>query len=137
MIEHAKEYDGKIIEFQGEAVGDVMVRRHGTWINIKDANNAIGVWMDMDISGWITYTGSYGYSGDMLLVEGKFNRACSVHGGDLDIHATDIRIVKQGHKVDRGISSGKLSTAVILSVLACGLMAAEFIYGRRNKASAK
>ncbi|MDP2044226.1 MAG: hypothetical protein Q8K15_03545, partial [Candidatus Omnitrophota bacterium] len=46
LINNAKQYDGKLVVYTGEVIGDVMPRGGNAWVNINDGNNALGVWMD-------------------------------------------------------------------------------------------
>ncbi|MDP2927900.1 MAG: DNA-binding protein, partial [Candidatus Omnitrophota bacterium] len=45
LINNAKEYDGKLIVYSGEVIGDVMLRGEFAWVNINDGQNALGAWM--------------------------------------------------------------------------------------------
>jgi len=36
LIRNAKEYDGKLIVYSGEVIGDVMLRGEFAWVNIND-----------------------------------------------------------------------------------------------------
>ncbi|MCM8823992.1 MAG: DNA-binding protein, partial [Candidatus Omnitrophica bacterium] len=48
LIGNAKEYDGKIIIYEGEVIGDIMLRGKYAWINVNDGKGTIGVWVDRD-----------------------------------------------------------------------------------------
>ncbi len=114
LINDAKEYDGKIVTFEGEVIGDVMMRRDFAWVNLNDGNNAIGIWMPKDLTLQIEYTGSYKSIGDCLEVSGVFHRACPEHGGDLDIHAMSIRKTASGRIVKENVSQNKKNHVFIL-----------------------
>ena len=119
LILNAKRYDNKIVVFQGEAIGEVMTRGDGSWINLNDGANAIGVWMPTSLSKQITTTGNYRNVGDTVEVSGIFHNACPDHGGDLDIHAQSMRIVLQGRKIDKPVNVSKRNFAIfLLGVLA-------------------
>ena len=45
MLYEAAEYDGKTVVFTGEIIGDVMKRENGTWINVSDGSNALGIFV--------------------------------------------------------------------------------------------
>jgi len=104
LITRAKQYDGKLITYCGEAIGDVMKRSEFAWVNINDGDNAIGVWMSGILAKEINFTGTYKSLGDTLEITGIFHRACLEHGGDLDIHAQTLRKLAGGklvnHKLD-------------------------------------
>jgi len=114
LIGNAKNYDGKEIAYAGEAVGDVMLRKENAWVNIHDGDNAIGVWMSGSFAKEINYTGSHKSIGDKLEVAGIFHRACPEHGGDMDIHANDVRKIKDGRMISEKTDPAKKGLALIL-----------------------
>ena len=118
LINNAKDYDKKEVVYSGEVIGDIMKRGENTWINISDGANAIGIWITMDMANEIKYTGKYNFTGDTVKVTGMFNRACSEHGGDLDIHASKIEVIKQGHSDLKKINYNFIVISVILLVVA-------------------
>ena len=118
LINNAKFYDGKIVTYQGEVIGDVMVRGDFAWVNVNDGSNAIGVWIDRDLTADILYTGSYKFKGDWVEVTGVFQRACLQHGGDMDIHAQNIRKISPGRPVREELDIGKRNfTFILLGIL--------------------
>ncbi len=120
LIEHSEKYDEQNITFEGEVVGDIMIRGDFTWINISDIDSAIGIWAPRELSDKITYKGGYKYNGDRVRIEGVFHRACSEHGGDLDIHAESIEILEVGSERIHEVSEKKQKLAnILLGVLLC------------------
>lgn len=123
LIENAKELDGKEVAYQGEAIGEVMTRGNYSWVNLHDADNALGVWLPNNFLGLISFTGSYTARGDWLEVKGIFNRACAMHGGDLDIHAAHLAKIRDGRQVKHRLVTEKQRLSIILSgVLLCLLI---------------
>ena len=88
------------------------------WINVHDGKNAIGVWIDRRLTEDILYTGSYKSKGDWVRIEGKFNRTCAEHGGDLDIHAQSIRKLTPGREMNRRLDVNKRKFIFVL----CGII---------------
>lgn len=117
LVEDAQFYDGAKIEYEGEVIGDIMVRGDFVWINVNDGNRAIGVWAKQDLAKKIKIKGDYGNVGDRIRVKGTFNRACTQHGGDLDIHAEKISIIEKGHKVEHPIDPKKVIVSVVLLLM--------------------
>lgn len=117
LIDQAKKFDGKEITYTGEVIGDIMKRGNYAWINVSDGENAIGIWIPYTEAKKIKVTGSYKYIGDIIRVKGIFKRACPEHGGDFDIHASSIQIVKQGHSIVRPINNVRKYTAIILMLI--------------------
>lgn len=116
LINSAKLYDGKAVVYEGEAIGEVMLRGDYAWVNIHDGKNALGVWLPRDLARDIL-AGSYKSKGDWLEVSGTFNRACLAHGGDPDIHAQAIRKLKAGRPVAERPNIGKRNLAFVLAGL--------------------
>lgn len=133
LINNARQYDGQEVTYQGEAIGDVMVRGKYAWVNLNDTKTAIGVWMPAELARRITYTGSYKVKGDIIEVVGQFHRACADHGGDLDIHAKSLRIIKKGTYSEELISLLKVKVAIAFLIICLTLAGVYFIrlfYGR-------
>ena len=119
LINNAKEYDGKTVVYEGEVIGDIMVRGEFAWINVNDGQNAIGIWLDKNLPADILYTGSYKFKGDWVEVTGVFQRACLEHGGDLDIHAQTIRKIRQGRQILERLNTSKRNLGLVLLGVLC------------------
>ena len=120
LIENAKHYDGKTVSFEGEVIGDIMKRGDFAWVNVSDEDNAIGIWISKDLAGKITYTGDYKHIGDYVRVTGIFHRACSFHHGELDIHARELTILREGQYKKEVLDHKKKKIALIfLGVTIC------------------
>jgi hypothetical protein len=122
LINNAKQYDGQTIFYQGEVVGDVMVRRDFVWLNLFDGENAIGVWLKKETLPDIKFVGGYQQKGDWLEVAGIFHASCLQHGGDLDLHAEKVKIIAQGYKIKEEVHPAKRIWARNLSALALFLL---------------
>ena len=114
LVNKAKLYDGKVIAYKGEVIGEVMQRGNFAWVNIRDEENAIGVWLPLALAREIVYAGNYKAKGDIVEVTGIFNRACPEHGGDLDIHAQTLRNIDQGKMIQERLNPSKANQALVL-----------------------
>ncbi|MBI5145378.1 MAG: DNA-binding protein [Candidatus Omnitrophica bacterium] len=114
LINHAKDYDGKEVTYAGEVIGEVMCRGDFAWINLNDGQGAIGVWVDKALSAEIHFAGSYQAKGDWVEVSGIFQRACPEHGGDLDIHARELKKITPGYLVNHGMDPERKKLVFIL-----------------------
>lgn len=114
LIKNAKEYDGKLITYTGEVIGDVMLRGESAWVNINDGDNALGVWMSVFLTREIKFVGNYKSRGDSFEIVGIFHRACPEHGGDLDIHAQALRKLGNGRIVNQILNLDKKNLSLIL-----------------------
>ena len=108
LINNAKQHDGKTINYRGEVIGDVMIRGNYAWLHVNDGTIAIGIWAPKTMLRDIRYAGDYHKKGDMVEVSGIFHRSCPEHGGDLDIHASEIKKVTPGSSVIQPISRKKV-----------------------------
>ena len=116
LIEKANDYDGQTIVLKGEAVGDLMQRAAGTWLNISDGSAAIGIFFKKGEipPPRLNSLGDYFNHGDQLEVTGVFHKACRYHEGELDIHCLAVRVLEPGHKIARPVDQGKISLATVL-----------------------
>jgi len=118
MIESAALLDGSKVAFSGEAIGQAMERGTMAWVNVGDSGGATGVWMSADSAASIRAFGSYAFLGDSLRITGTFHRACSEHGGDMDIHAEFVELLRPGKRVDHPLDTARLMIAIALSLAA-------------------
>ncbi len=121
LIGWAKHYDGKTVTFEGEVIGDIMVRGPEAWLNINDGANAIGVVVDARLLNGDIVAGSYTAKGTWVSVSGTFARACPEHGGDLDIHAQSLKVIHDGYVVYERIDLLKSGFA-LAAMLAAGIL---------------
>jgi hypothetical protein len=132
LIENAKAYNNQCVEYNGEAVGDVMNRGDFAWVNLHDGKNAIGVWMKKEYAALIKYKGDYKFKGDTVSAKGIFHRACPQHGGDLDIHADEVVKVSDGCPTPHPIKKFDLMNTIGLLIVAAGIfLLAEFKMKKR------
>ncbi len=124
LISRAASFDGRVIAFSGEVIGDVMPRGDHAWVNISDGANAIGVWLPLSMLPRLSYLGSYRARGDVLLVQGVFHRACPDHGGDMDIHAFSVEAAAPGAPVGHPVRAGSMILAGVLLAAAGGAFVA-------------
>jgi hypothetical protein len=131
FIENGKALDSKLIEIKGETIKESMRRGEYAWINISDGSNAMGIWLKNEEADKIKTFGNYKFKGDIVKVSGIFNRACSEHGGDMDIHGERLTIEEKGYKVDRHLNNSKVIASIALS--AATLVLFGVYYVRRIK----
>lgn len=119
LVLKSNEFNHEIISVQGEAIGESLKRDKYSWVNIKDSTNAIGIYMKNEDVKKINIYGGYNKIGDNLEVEGVYNKACSEHLGDTDIHAIKVDILENGIVVEEDVPSYK-------SIIAVGLIMISF-----------
>jgi len=137
-------WNGKTVTFHGEAIGEVMVRGDYAWIHLNDDaymiknveegaklggyNSGMAVWIPSAQTKTIDTYGDYQHEGSIVEIEGVFNGACKEHGGDMDIHATSLKVLREGHVVADPTPPWKAILAVVLAVAAGALYWAERKY---------
>jgi hypothetical protein len=114
LIKNAEQYDGQRVIYKGEVIGDIMQRGKFVWLNVRDDYAAVGVWSPKELTEDIIFTGSYKFRGDYIKIAGVLNRACSQHGGELDIHADSIIKLKEGVRLKEELSPQKRKTTLLL-----------------------
>jgi len=114
LINDAKSFDGKAVVYAGEAVTQVLNRGAYSWIALNDGYNTIGIWCKSASADSVKFVGDYKNRGDYIEVKGIFNRACPIHGGELDIHAEEITVVKTGYLVEEKLSAKRTALAIAL-----------------------
>ncbi|WP_042275294.1 hypothetical protein [[Clostridium] dakarense] len=117
LILNPKKFNHQIISVKGEAIGEALKRDKHGWVNIKDSTNAIGIYMRNEDIKRINVYGGYNKIGDTLEVEGVYNKACSEHMGDTDIHAIKIDIIEGGTTIEPDVPSYKILIAVGLIMI--------------------
>lgn len=114
-------WDRQEVIVSGEAIGDRMERGGYAWVNILDQGAAVGVWGEKDLLRKISLLGDYDRVGDRVQVKGEFHLSCPEHGGDTDIHAREVKIVKSGYEVKHQVSPERMALAGALLALAAAL----------------
>lgn len=148
LVENPKKYDGQEVIFCGEVVGEIMKRGEFAWIHVNDDpysslsipaggkpagfNSGQSIWIPYEQAKKISFTGSYKAQGDLVEVRGVFNAVCPEHGGEMDIHATSLKVLKRGHPVRKKPSEERLIALVILVFLTF-LLAGLRIFKNRGK----
>jgi opacity protein-like surface antigen len=132
LVKNMSKYDGKVVTIQGEVIGDLMVRGTYAWITVNDdryskksveeggeligmSNSGIGVWVPVSDTAGINMYGGYKSKGADVRVTGIFHRACHEHGGDTDIHATSLEVLKPGYPFHHNFPYGRLLAVIVLT----------------------
>ena len=110
-------FDDKIIEVQGEVIGEPLLESDGVWVNILDKGVNLGIFVfnPQEIKD-ITYWGSFRATGDIIRAKGTFYKECSVHQG-VDLHAYSIEIVEKGSLRKESIPHEKVKWTIIAAII--------------------
>jgi hypothetical protein len=147
LVENAKAWNGRVVTFTGEAIGEAMARGKMAWIHLNDDaymwknieegaqlegyNSGHAIWVSADLAKKIQFFGDFKHEGDVVKIIGIFNAACPRHGGDMDIHASILEIVRVGHSVHHVINTLRAITGGGLLVLAFILYQLRIVIRRR------
>lgn len=129
LINRASYYNGQTIAFEGEVVGSPVNRGKDVWVNITDGAYALGALVPAADASRIRVWGNYWQVGDTVEVVGTFYRADPTTGGETDIHASSLVVVKRGHPVAHPVPPVLLGGTVIALALAGSL----FLLDRNRK----
>lgn len=132
LVGKAAMYDGRTVTLEGELVGDVMKRGAHEWICVLDDGTAIGVWADSTTLYSEMLIGGYDAQGDTVRITGEFHRACSDHGGDLDIHLETIELLAPGAKIAHPVPLRRAIAAFMFCISGCLFT---FLWKRREGGS--
>lgn len=130
LVYQPEKYDGEMVTFKGEVIGEVMIRGDFAWINVGDETGAIGVFCPQEHLSEIKHQGNYKTKGDIISVGGIFHQSCPEHGGDTDIHAEKITLIQKGGEVSHSLEPWKVKLSIILSAIAFALIIINLIVRR-------
>ncbi len=142
LVENANLWNGRIVAFKGEAIGESMVRGTMAWLHLNDDaymernieegavlggyNSGHAVWVSAELTKKIRFFGDFKHEGDIVRVAGAFHAACREHGGDMDIHASSLEISRPGHPVRHTVNTQRAMIAAFLFAVAA------LLYGMRR-----
>ncbi len=132
LIEKSRLFDGRMVTYRGEVIGDLMVRDEGVWLNINDDaysrqgeqfklagyNQGQGVLAPPGTEDVVKRAGRYDWRGDYGEVRGIFRRSSDMHGGEMLIEASSGKFVKPGFRLAHPVSRRRLMAAGGLLALA-------------------
>ena len=122
LIERAKDFDNTTVVYEGEVLGDILDRGEYAWLAVSDGSNTIGCYVTRAQVEQIGFVGGYGKRGDDVRIVGVFHRACAEHGGDLDIHADSLVVVRAGANASQTAQKPLLIAALVLPLPAAALL---------------
>ncbi|HOK80002.1 MAG TPA: hypothetical protein PK303_04930 [bacterium] len=132
LVSNPDLFDGKIVTVDGELVGDIIEGKGGFWVNVLEADVAIGVWCPSNTREKIKFLGKYDVEGDVVRITGVFHKRCVEHTGDTDIHAGSIEVLKQGRIKEEQIPIEKVIFAFSLGIVSLAAIGLLHILTRRE-----
>jgi hypothetical protein len=140
-------FDGLRVTFVGEAIGEVLPRRGGAWLQVNDDDYALevgplgphlerrgfsggmSVWLPDGLHERIEGVGRHERRGDVLLLEGAVFRADPDDGGGITLRADSLQVLAPTVEIPEPFHLVQAIVAGLLAMLAL----AGLVWSRRAK----
>jgi hypothetical protein len=140
-------WDGADVTYVGEAVGEVLRRDGGAWVQINDdpyalesgplvghrelagSNSGVSVWLPDGLHERIEEVGRPAQRGDVVLLRGRLLRADPDDGGGITIRAEELEVVAPSTGVEEPLHVAQLVVAVLLVAIALSAL----LWARRRR----
>lgn len=144
VMECPDAFDGHVVVYVGEVVGDVLQRDGGAWALVNDdayalevgplpahntfagTNSGLSVWLEEPLPD--LEPGNAGRRGTVIRVVGAIRRADPADGGGLTLRAVSAEsttILAEATPIERPVNRGQVALAVVLTLVAAGTYALE------------
>ena len=135
VLECPELFDGLVVSYAGEVVGDVLRRDGGSWLLLNDdayalevgplaetgefrgTNSGLAVWAPSPQDRRIETAGRAGVRGDVVEVTGTVRRSDPEDGGGLTIRAQELEVLASAVAVDAPVHWRQVAVAGVLVVL--------------------
>ena len=139
LIECPSLFDGRVVRYEGEAVGEVLLRPGRAWVHINDdlyarqlgpvaehrtvagGNSGMAISMPRDDAVKVL-PGSFRRVGTGVAVVGTFLRADPEDGGSPAIVATDVEIVREPRTIEQKVSVVRVIVAAAMAAVVLALL---------------
>jgi hypothetical protein len=139
LIECPSLFDGRVVRYEGEAVGEVLLRPGRAWVHVNDdiyarrlgpvaehrtvagGNSGMAISLPRDDAVQIV-PGSFRRAGTGVGVVGTFLRADPEDGGSPAIVATDVEIIREPRAIQQTVSMVRVIVAAAMTAVVLGLL---------------
>ena len=139
LIECPSLFDGRVVRYEGEAVGEVLLRPGRAWVHVNDdlyarqlgpvaehrtvagGNSGMAISMPRDNAVEVV-PGSFRRVGTGVAVVGTFMRADPQDGGSPAIVATAVEIVREPRVIEQRVSTVRVIVAAAMAMVVLGLL---------------
>jgi len=143
-------FDGHVVQFAGEVIGDVLRRDGGAWVLMNDdryaletgplpshrdfggSNSGLSVWLPDELVELVDAPGGPGVRGTVLAVSGVLHRVDPDDGGGLTVRAGRGTVLAEAVAVPNPVHRPQAIVAVLAALGAAAALAAERIVARRR-----
>ena len=134
ILEDPERFESNTVEVKGEAIGEPLYAKGGSWVNILSEGSHMAVVVDKTQLDKIKYWGGYRQSGDIIIVEGKFFKECPLHH-ETHMHVYALEVIARGMPREDTVPTFKVQMAVILFIICLTIGLVHLIksrYGTRS-----
>lgn len=136
IVECPELFDGQVVFYIGEVVGDVLRRDGGAWALVNDDayavevgplaitgeyrgyNSGLSVWLDESIVPMIDRPGGPDWRGTVLRLRGVVRRTDTQDGGGLTLRAFEGQVLAEARPIARPFHWRQAVAAVVIAALA-------------------
>ncbi len=134
-------FDGRVVEYVGEVIGDVLRRDGGAWVLMNDdayaldagplplqhgqfagTNSGLTVWLPDALVELVEQPGNHDWRGTVLVVRGRLLRTDPADGGGLTIRARQGEVLAEAVRLPHPIHPGQAIAAGLAASAAVGLL---------------
>lgn len=134
------DFDGLLVTYVGEVVGDILARDGGSWLLVNDdayaledgpltaggtprgTNSGLTVWLPDPLDDLVDEPGRAEVRGDVLMVTGRIHRTDPADGGGLTIRAEEAEVLAEAVAVEAPVHWRQVGAAGVLAVLALAML---------------
>ncbi len=133
LINEATSLDRMEVVVQGEAIGEILPRGEYAWVSIQEGASQMSIWVPINLANQIKHLGDYNTTGDIVEIEGEFQRADEQLQGEMRVKANTIKIITSGQRRDHPVEQIKLHITIILGFLLLGIFVLSRVMKRRKQ----
>ena len=133
-------FDGLEVTFVGEAIGEVLRRDGGAWLQVNDDayalevgpmvghrehagfNTGLSVWLPDGLHESVETVGRPQQRGDVLLLRGTIEQSDPDDGGGITLRADDLEVLADGTRIEPPLHLTQAIVAAVLAVAAFGAL---------------
>ncbi|UCG34645.1 MAG: hypothetical protein JSW17_03900 [Candidatus Omnitrophota bacterium] len=134
IVEDPDDFESKLVEVEGEVIGEPLYAKEGAWVNILSKGYHAGIVVPRIYLDKIKHWGGYRESGDIAKVRGKFYKECPLHH-EMHIHAHTLEIIALGAPKSDVVLPFKVQMAVSLFIICLIIGLVYFIKSRHGTRS--
>lgn len=150
LIECPDAFDGQRVIYAGELIGNLLQRDGGAWVHVNDdayalevgplsnhdalrgTNSGIAVWLPSRLTTRVSGVGGPERRGDIVHIEGVFERADPADGGGATIRADVLEVLRPSERLQDPLHVPQAVAAAVLAALAAGALIWERVRSTRR-----